>query len=66
MGEEEKSTWNKLKTGFMDGFKPMGARADSNVKQNREETGNQLAQDMGLSAEERADRARRGFMKKIK
>jgi hypothetical protein len=66
MGKEEKGTWDKLKTGFMAGFKPASARADEQVQQNRVETGNQLASDMQLSAEERAERARRGFINKLK
>jgi hypothetical protein len=58
--------WVKKKKALGISFKPASARADEQVQQNRVETGNQLASDMQLSAEERAERARRGFINKLK
>lgn len=60
-----KNIWDDIKEKMLDGFKPMSARADANIKRNREETGNQLAEDMKQSPEERARKFREGFLKKI-
>lgn len=57
--------WDDVKTRVKEGFLPASARADKNIERTKKETGDQLAEDMKLSPEERAQKLRRGFMKRV-
>ncbi len=59
--EQEDSTWDSLKKGFVAGFKPADARADEEVKANQKQYGNQYQQDKSQGAQYMRDKFKKGF-----